>query len=330
VSDRRACALAAALVLAVLGVGATHCKTLTEVLVVVDSDLGARIDTVAIAVDGPGGFHVERAAELKDGTLPVSLDVQAGSDPSATIAVTARGLLGGVQVATTSARTRFVKGEYRVLGLALCQDCVGVTCGADQACGASYCQAIDMPAEPPTGVVERVACSGQPDGDAGVDTGVDAGLDAPIEVDSEAADTGGDAFDSGCPCPIGTSCDTAPLTAVMACHVIGPSTCQNPFDVSQGGTFFAACDTSVSCGGNQQIPVSFFYLGPHPAGYHVTTESPVPDAFLGPTLDCQSLTPCVTQDGGKGPIDVNLQGGETFGVGTTRIPGCLAVTVVPN
>jgi sulfatase modifying factor 1 len=144
----------------------THCSQVTELFVVVDSDLTneARIDAIRITVDAPSGTYVEREAQLAEKPLPVTLGVQAGSDDSSSLTVTATALRGGVEVARQTVRTHFVPGENKVLPIALCASCVGVQCGASERCDGGRCIGEDVPAAslPPFGAVSRLTCGGPP------------------------------------------------------------------------------------------------------------------------------------------------------------------------
>jgi hypothetical protein len=176
-------ALATLLFLACAGVPATQCSRLTEILVVVDSDLGSdRIDLIAIDIQGPSGGPIHREAALATISLPITLDVTPGSDDSAEITVTATASKAGVKVVASTVRASFVEGKSLELPVTLCAGCIGVTCAAGERCESGRCVAESLGALPSLGDVSRLTCAptsadggeGGPDGDADASNVADA------------------------------------------------------------------------------------------------------------------------------------------------------------
>ncbi len=144
-----------------------HCSPVTEIFVVVDSDLPTRvgqIDSIRISVDAPSGTYVEREAKLADSPLPVTLGVQAGAETTSYVTVTATALGGGREIAKQTVRAQFADGEIRVLPIALCASCSGVQCAERERCDQGTCtsEEIAAAAMPAFGTVSRLVCGGPP------------------------------------------------------------------------------------------------------------------------------------------------------------------------
>ena len=310
-----ACAGAAASALVTI-----RCAHLTEILVVVDSDLevGARIDTIAISVDGPSGFHVERQARLANGALPISLGVQAGADDAAAITVTAKALKGGAEVAATIVRTRFAARESRVLPVALCGACLGIACPSSERCDRGGCVSVEVPSAslpPADGFSGRVACARRPAGDGG-----------------DVSDSGLDGDAGGCPgCPAGFSCGDG-----GAC-VVPPGagqSCAQPVEIGPGGGKFtvSSCGrSSVTCNASPEYqgPAAFFRCGVNPQGTGYTVSAGlIVSGFFGPVdTGCSVVSPCKDQIL-AGAADV--PNGSIFAVGRGTTCGEVTFTVTPK
>lgn len=147
-------------------------STLTEVVIVVDSDLDVPgdIDEIFIEVTSPRGELQTSSAPLGAGQprLPRTLGMihEGGRLGPFTVRVLARDA-GGTRVSRT-ARFSFEQGESRRLRVFLPASCVAVTCDTDQTCSESGCAGIDVPElEPWTGSVAPLLA-----GDAGIRTGI--------------------------------------------------------------------------------------------------------------------------------------------------------------
>ena len=164
-----ACAALCALALA-------RCSSVTELIIVIDSDLapGADIDDIEISVDNGNGFvDTKRRAVLAAGDLPITLGVRAGSRPNAAVAVQATARRAGQLVTTAALRTSMVEGESKLVQVSLCRSC-GAACEPREVPGATLpAWTGSSPSAP--------SCSGP-----GVDP-TDGGLDAePIDAPIDA------------------------------------------------------------------------------------------------------------------------------------------------
>lgn len=171
---------------------------LTQLVVVVHTDLtaGVDVDTVAVEIDATSaGSGVRRFEESLVGSgalrLPATLSVTSrGGDGRVRVrAVASR---AGTVVLERSAVVRFVRGESRMVRLDLLSCCLGVSCDDAQSCGEQGCtpddrDGVELPRWTGT-VPQRASCG------AGMDAGVEMGVpDAAIDL---GADAGGDAGSS--------------------------------------------------------------------------------------------------------------------------------------
>jgi hypothetical protein len=249
-------------VASVVLLASASCSDVTELVVVVDSDLraGAEIDTVDVQVDGPAGFEAEprRAAVTGASSLPVTLGIAAGSDPTAAVTVTAVATLGGKEVARTVGRGRMTAGTRRLLHVSLCRSC-GLSC------------TFDVGDEPlpawSGGPPDHHACDGPaftdagPDGIAPVPTG-DGGVDAA----PPPADAGEDAPSNG---PCGPGCPVTATCDDFGCRVMTEPTCGSEIVVPAATMTFhggvcpgKGANIDVCYGGEPPVlPAHVFRLG---------------------------------------------------------------------
>jgi len=186
--------LGSALALPLLCGGCTG--DLTQVMVVVDSDLDVpdEVDAVRIDITSPTGEFRRANAQLtgpRSMPLPRSLGIVHRGGPLEPLVVTVTGSVGGTDVIQRRARTGFVESETVVLRMDLLRSCLEVPCPVDQTCTANGCQGIDVDPTtlPPwTGTAGRLDASGMDGGpeDAG-DSG-DSGCIPEEEVCNEADD----------------------------------------------------------------------------------------------------------------------------------------------
>jgi hypothetical protein len=179
-----ACVMAAS---AAIG-GIAHCSAVTELVVVVDTDLaaGTEVDEIDVTVDDGAGFTAKRTARVGGSdALPLSLGVTAGDDANKPVTVRAVARLRGVEVASAGLRTNLVEGESKLAHVSICRSC-GTTCATVEAAGAT------LPAWSGSAPSAAV-CSGVNDGDGGgLDSGRDASIDAPVDaLDADSATDGG-------------------------------------------------------------------------------------------------------------------------------------------
>jgi hypothetical protein len=168
---RRTLLPAALFLLAAASTGS--CANATEVVVVVDGDLGP-VDTISVRVEGAGSFVRDRTVDGGvDLALPLTLGVHASGQEPRSFLVRATARRGDRTVVARAARATLAAGESRVLVLALCRVCEGVTCGAEETCGASgRCEAVKQDELPPwRGTTPRHGCARtnveDPDGGTG-------------------------------------------------------------------------------------------------------------------------------------------------------------------
>jgi len=275
---------------------ATACSQspVTEIVVVVDSDIAvpAELDEVTILVDGAVGGTRTASRDLsasRGAGLPVTLGLVHPSGPLGPITARAVGSVhrGGVAsiVVERTARTSFVDGRTVVLRLDLLGACSGVTCAdASSSCGADGCAPIDIAPgslSAWTGTPSRLdagapALDAGPRGDAsGLDAGgFDAGrLDSGARDAGPDAPAGGDGDHDGVPdatdnCPdtsnpeqenedgdrFGDACDPCPPIADDA-----------PPDSDSDGVA-DACDPAPTTGGDHIALFEGFHHG-LPAGW---------------------------------------------------------------
>lgn len=125
------------------------CTQLTEVVVVVDSDLAVpeELDGVRIDVTSPGGeFRRATAALAGERALPLprTLGIVHRGGPLEPLVVVATGTLGGRDVVQRRARLAFAPGRTVELRLDLLRSCVGVACPVDQTCAENGCAPSDV------------------------------------------------------------------------------------------------------------------------------------------------------------------------------------------
>jgi len=163
----------------VLALGAAGCSgedPVTEIVVVVDSDLSvpSELDAVRIEVGGAGMDRtITGPLSGPDGRpLPRTLGLVHAGGPLGPIRVRAFGILGTTDVIDREARVSFVQDQTLMLRLNLLRDCVDLfdMCPTDRTCVGGVCESIDTPTLPPwTGVVPPIGSDG------GMDGGMDGG-----------------------------------------------------------------------------------------------------------------------------------------------------------
>lgn len=158
------------LALALLALPLASCggDGLTEVVIVVDSDLRVPqdIDEVFIEVTSPGGELQTSSAPLGMGQprLPRTLGMSHEGGRLGPFTVRVLGRDGGGTLVSRTARFSFEPGESLRLRVFLPASCVAVTCDMDQTCTEAGCAGIDVPElEPWTGSVAALLS-----GDAGI------------------------------------------------------------------------------------------------------------------------------------------------------------------
>ncbi len=165
----------------------------TEVVVVVDTDLPvpSQLDAIAVTVSEPV-TQPSRAFGAVTGPadLPRTVGVVRSGGALGPVTVRAEGLRAGRTVVAQEARFDFVDGQTRVLRLDLLAECASVTCGAGQTCARGGCRAVDVGPDDLLPYEEPLRRR-----DAGPLGGLDAGpgRDAGPAMDAGARDAGEDA-----------------------------------------------------------------------------------------------------------------------------------------
>jgi hypothetical protein len=188
---------ASPLALITLAVALCACtQPLTELVVVVDSDIAvpAGIDAIAVFVEGAQGIPTpSRTSLVGDGAprLPVTLGVRPRESGNTPVRVRAVGFLGGTTRVEAQVRTNFVEGERLLVRLTLVDRCVGVRCGVEQTCSDGRC--VEAYVDPAT--LERFDPARDPRDTDGGAPDMDAGapdMDASAPDMTVCADADGD------------------------------------------------------------------------------------------------------------------------------------------
>jgi len=171
-------------VLAVLGSWLAACSsaTTTEVVVVVESEV-APLDSVRLRVTNEGRAVLEQTLSTRgEGSVsvPLTFGVTSRDGLDSVLRVDAYGLVGGRERVRAHGRTRFIRGQRRVLRVVFEADCVDVRCDEgftchDGACEDGYVDPSGLPrydGRLPDGGLEPVSIDGI---DGGRDGGRDAG-----------------------------------------------------------------------------------------------------------------------------------------------------------
>lgn len=210
--DRRLEYCAAALAVAWCAVGVTGCEAkITEVVVVVDTDLRIPmdLDAIEVRVNTAGKMVPGLDASLTGASahaLPFTLGLRSESDSDTAFNVVVRGLRFGVEQLRATVSTRFVPGERRLLRIFLTADCLGMTCSeADTTCRDGMCRNVyvDPGLLPPLssfdlGVDAQSVDAGPAEGGP-VDGFIDAGEDDAGPVDAGDLCAAGDSGVVGAP-----------------------------------------------------------------------------------------------------------------------------------
>jgi hypothetical protein len=232
------------------------CAQLTEVVVVVDTDLRIpqEIDAFRIEVRTPNGDELHSDAILRVDSapqLPRTLGIVHRGGPLEPLTVHVKGLSGGNLVIERRAQLAFQPGRVIVLRMDLLRSCLGMrSCSTEQTCVEGVCQTINVDSgELPDwdGPVDRLDASspdaGQ-DAGAGPDAGQDAGADACVAADERC-----NGLDDDCDGRLDEGFNLA--TDPMNCGWCGRScganaTCSSGSCVCSSG--YANCDSNPANG----------------------------------------------------------------------------------
>jgi hypothetical protein len=218
--------LGAALVVPSLLFVFTRCSDVTELVVVVDTDLTAGTDVGRIDVEVQNGSPPSKGADIKRAAdLPLTLGVTAGSNESAEVVVVATAKLGSKDVARTRVTAKMVAGESRLVHISLCREC-GLDCRRSYGTDTPAYEANEPRAPACASFVPPSGADGGPDANVNPN---DAGEDAP-DGDVITPD-GGDSCGAGC--PAGSTCQGA-----NGCHVDTEPTCGTTIKVTSPNITF--------------------------------------------------------------------------------------------
>jgi len=205
---------------------------LTQIMVVVDSNLASptEIDTVEVTVTG--STQMRASGALTDAPLPRTVGVVRGGGGLGPITIRAIGLQGGTEVVEASARTSFIEGRTLTLTLFLDRACRTVTCGGEETCGGGTCTGFDV--DPATlsdwtGVPPDTdggpRCDSAPEACNGVDDDCDTRIDEDFDFTSDPSNCG----------RCGTGCNALPnAQGVCESSVCVLSSCDDGFDDCNG------------------------------------------------------------------------------------------------
>ena len=223
---------------------------LTEIIVVVDSDLEVptEIDSVRIEVRGAGMDRGSTGSLSGQNALPLprTLDLIHGSGPLGPIDVRAVGLRAGGEVLERQARVSFIAGATVMLRLNLLSQCVRATCEPGQTCGdgSMRCRPVEIgPEELPVwnGVIPPLfGDAGASDAGDGDDVGADGCSISPEQCNG---------LDDDCDGMTDEATDTIPCTIEHGSGTCVMGGCQ----VEQCDAGFGDCDGTVINGCESEV-----------------------------------------------------------------------------
>jgi hypothetical protein len=233
------CAALLAFAGATLALAAGCADSLTEIVVVVDSDLPVpmRMDEVIVRASGPQEVPKSARAALTGPSasiLPLTVGLVPKDGRAGPVTIRASARRAGADVVATEVRTSFVQGRRLVVRLSLLSSCVTVapTCGAGQTCRDGRCvdATVDPSTLPPfTGEVPR------PD------------MGPPDAAAQDGAPSDGDTPDGGActadaQCDDRDACNGRERCVEGRCLPGAPLVCADDFDCTAD-----ACDPASGC-----------------------------------------------------------------------------------
>jgi len=133
--------LCACVIASALGCGSSA-EPVTELLVVVDSDLPvpAELDAVRVEVSGAMAASASGGLTGPGATpLPRTVGLVHRGGPLGPLEVTVIGTRAGTEVIRARAITSFIEGRTLILPIMLARTCAGITCSADRTCSGGDC-----------------------------------------------------------------------------------------------------------------------------------------------------------------------------------------------
>ncbi len=172
---------------------------LTEILVVVDSDLAVPMGLDAVRVDVSGVEAMSASGTLTGADaepLPRTVGIVHSGGSLGPLTVTVVGSAMGTEVVSARAVTSFVRGRTLVLPIFLSRRCVGVSCGNGETCARGSCGSADVD---PVTLAEWSGTVMRPDGGActaeseicnGADDDCDGRIDEDFDLMSDPRNCG--------------------------------------------------------------------------------------------------------------------------------------------
>lgn len=209
------------------------CDASTQLLVIVDSDLGSELATVQVTASTEGALGSGRTFDVTETGLPFSFGVVSESDVEREVRIHVVGLMqDGTPILAHSVATRFLPGRTLRLEVPLARACVTEPSCEEMDLRCDYGDCIDPVVDPETLPEGNGAPTPLFDGPAPLpDAGVS--VDGGCEADAPCTDETN-------PCRVGvTRCDGAS----PSCEIT--ETLPEGADCGEGRT----CDGTGQCGG---------------------------------------------------------------------------------
>lgn len=258
---------------------------LTELVIVVDTDLDVPAELDSVRIEVPGAQQERVTVSFGAGApRPATLTLVNDRTALGPVNILVTGFAAGGEVIERGATdVFFVRGERRMLRLDLLRSCRGVECGPEQTCEDGACRAASVdPGElsewdPPTPLEGS---------DGGVPGDVDAALDDAGPVGCEPGDA----------CDDGVACSEDACVDGVCTHTLDDAACDDGVECTRdicdsllgcrNPPNDSACDDGFSCTSDRCDPVD---------GCGHSPEHAVCDDTIACTME-RCSTDCVTDD----------------------------------